>query len=67
VSGLAQRRVDGVLLLSDPDRNLDEALRALESDLHNWGYRPCPTCSAITAALGRPFGCDNPEVNRSGK
>lgn len=37
---------------------LDVALDALNRDAHHWSKRPCPTCSKITAALGKPFGCD---------
>jgi len=28
------------------------------ADPHSWSERPCPTCGAITAILGEPFGCD---------
>lgn len=27
-------------------------------DSHRWSTRPCPTCNAITALIGEPFGCD---------
>lgn len=60
-----QRIVAGVLEGLRPTPLLNEALRALELDSHNWSPRGCTTCRAITTALGRPFGCDNPEVNRS--
>lgn len=28
------------------------------SDPHKWSKRGCQTCTAITALIGRPFGCD---------
>lgn len=32
--------------------------RLWEVDPHGFSSRPCQTCSAITAILGRDFGCD---------
>ena len=61
---LVQEIVNGVLAGLKPNPLLDEALAALEVDNHNWSERPCSTCRAITTALGRPFGCNNPNVNR---
>lgn len=37
---------------------LREALDSLYKDNHRWSSRPCATCSAITNAVGFPFGCD---------
>lgn len=35
-----------------------EALaRLIEADPHQYGTRPCSTCTTATAVLGRPFGC----------
>lgn len=36
---------------------LRTALRLLQADPHQWSTRPCPTCQAISAVLGEPFGC----------
>lgn len=36
---------------------LAEAVRVLNKDPHDYSMRPCPTCTAMTAALGEPFGC----------
>ena len=36
---------------------LQEALRELEIDNHDWQKRPCPTCRNISKVLGRDFGC----------
>ncbi len=35
----------------------DAALKLIEADPHQWSPRPCQTCSAVTALVGRPFGC----------
>jgi hypothetical protein len=35
----------------------DAAFNLIESDPHQWSPRPCQTCSAVSAILGRPFGC----------
>lgn len=34
------------------------ALELLYADPHQWSTRPCGTCRAITAMLGKKFGCD---------
>jgi hypothetical protein len=31
--------------------------RLLEVDPHGFSTRPCQTCSAVSATLGRDFGC----------
>lgn len=33
-------------------------LDLIQTDPHQWSTRPCPTCRAITAIVGRRFGCD---------
>ena len=32
-------------------------LELLYKDPHQWSERPCPTCTAISALVGEPFGC----------
>ena len=49
---------DAIVKKLGPSPLLDEALRALEADPHNWSSRPCPTCRAVSRALNRPFGCE---------
>ena len=34
------------------------AFNLLQADPHQWGDRSCPTCTAISAIIGKPFGCD---------
>ena len=29
----------------------------IQNDPHQWSSRPCPTCSAVSTILGKPFGC----------
>jgi hypothetical protein len=36
---------------------MEAAFALLESDPHQWGNRPCPTCVTVTALIGKPFGC----------
>lgn len=36
---------------------MDSILRLMYEDPHQWSNRPCNTCRAITAILGKPFGC----------
>jgi len=36
---------------------VEAVLRLLDVDPHDWTARPCPTCDAVTALAGRPFGC----------
>jgi hypothetical protein len=33
------------------------ALDLIQSDPHQWSNRPCQTCKAVSAIVGRPFGC----------
>lgn len=33
------------------------ALDLIESDPHGFSKRPCSTCQAVSAIIGRPFGC----------
>lgn len=33
------------------------ALDLLQVDPHDWSTRPCQTCRAISAIIGRRFGC----------
>lgn len=43
------------------------ALNILQSDPHQWSMRPCPTCRAVSAIVGRPFGCDLYRIQCDGK
>jgi len=36
---------------------LTTALNELQVDPHMWSQRPCSTCTKVTLALGKPFGC----------
>jgi hypothetical protein len=36
---------------------LYEAVKLVSKDMHQVSNRPCPTCQAVTNALGEPFGC----------
>ena len=29
----------------------------IQADPHQWSTRPCPTCRAVSAIIGRDFGC----------
>lgn len=31
--------------------------RLIETDPHQWSSRPCQTCTAVSALIGRDFGC----------
>jgi len=33
------------------------ALELIQADPHQWSNRPCQTCRAVGAMLGRTFGC----------
>jgi hypothetical protein len=33
------------------------ALDLIEADPHRFSKRPCATCQAVSAIIGRPFGC----------
>lgn len=37
---------------------IDTIANIIYADSHHWSTRPCETCKAITAILGKPFGCD---------
>lgn len=39
------------------NRVLHAVLAAIEADPHSWSTRPCASCSAVSAIVGRPFGC----------
>jgi hypothetical protein len=32
-------------------------LDLMQGDPHQWSTRPCATCQAVSAIVGRPFGC----------
>jgi len=36
---------------------METVLNLIEADPHSWSNRPCQTCTAISAMIGRPFGC----------
>jgi hypothetical protein len=36
---------------------LEAALRLIQDDPHQWSERGCPTCRAVGAIIGKPFGC----------
>ncbi len=36
---------------------LDPVLRLIQGDPHSWSERPCETCRAVGAMVGRAFGC----------
>jgi hypothetical protein len=36
---------------------IEVSLNELQADPHMWSTQPCSTCSKITLALGKPFGC----------
>ena len=36
---------------------MEAAMDLIQRDPHQWGTRPCQTCRAVTALLGKPFGC----------
>lgn len=44
-------------------RLVDAALRLIEDDPHSFGTRPCQTCTAVSALVGRPFGCSSKRKN----
>lgn len=37
------------------------------SDPHRWSERGCPTCRAISAIIGLPFGCDRYRAEKAAK
>lgn len=42
-------------------------LGALQKDGHQWSTRPCGTCTAISALVGYPFGCDQFRIEKAGR
>jgi hypothetical protein len=42
------------------------AMELIYKDSHNWSARPCGTCTAISAIIGKPFGCDRYREEHSG-
>lgn len=42
---------------SESVRAVDHIMLRLDADPHQWSKRPCATCSSITKAIGRDFGC----------
>lgn len=36
---------------------MDSVLNLLEKDPHQFGTRPCSTCTAVSSIIGKPFGC----------
>ena len=36
---------------------LEQIFDLIQEDSHSWSDRPCPTCRAIGALAGTPFGC----------
>ena len=36
---------------------IDAAMRLIQADAHYWSDRPCSTCRAVSAIVGKPFGC----------
>ena len=36
---------------------LGTALDLIQEDPHQWSKRPCSTCRAVSAIIGKPFGC----------
>lgn len=60
----ASYRAAGAMGPQEPDDAPKESIaevicRLIEADPHQWSKRPCPTCRAVSALLGRNFGCDN--------
>ena len=39
------------------EANTDSAIDLIYKDPHQWSTRPCSTCTAVTALLGKEFGC----------
>lgn len=43
------------------------AFTLIENDPHTWSdERPCQTCSAVSALIGRPFGCVRKQQQKKG-
>jgi hypothetical protein len=40
------------------------AFELIYADPHQWSTRPCQTCRAVTAILGKPFGCERYRIAR---
>ncbi len=43
---------------------IDTIVNIIYTDSHQWSKRPCETCKAITAILGKPFGCNRYQEER---
>ena len=43
---------------------VDATLALIERDPHFWSTRPCPTCGAISAIIGRSFGCERKRLTQ---
>jgi len=41
------------------------ALDLIYADPHQWSIRGCATCRAVSALIGKPFGCDRYQIQRS--
>ena len=39
------------------ETDVDIILDLFDRDPHQWSTRPCQTCKAISALVGKPFGC----------
>jgi hypothetical protein len=45
------------LLSASMKRITGPAFDLIQADPHSWSSRPCSTCKAVSALIGRPFGC----------
>lgn len=36
---------------------MEAVLRVIQADPHQWSRRPCQSCRAVSAIVGKPFGC----------
>lgn len=46
---------------------MQAALDLLQDDPHSWSTRGCPTCRAVGAIVGSPFGCYRYALQRKSK
>lgn len=63
-SAVGRSIAEGMLERLAEQSPLKLAVRALNLDWHDRSTRPCSTCSAVSAALGEPFGCDAYRLKR---
>jgi hypothetical protein len=65
---MSEAKLDSADLLAAAGRMIaDAALDLIQKDPHQWSTRPCQTCSAVSALVRRPFGCEKFRIEKGTK